>query len=190
MEPLLPVGLEVTGSAHETHMPDAPIAILERPLFGELAGGDITVLSNRPHWISLRIHCKLEAAIRVAEFMREWLADLGHIEHEKLTLALRELLLNAVEHGGHFDPEKTVELSCIRTARGIVCYVRDPGEGLAPENMEGSTAIAPDQIFSHLDRRAESGLRPGGLGLFLVKQVADELLYNAKGNEVVLIKYL
>jgi anti-sigma regulatory factor (Ser/Thr protein kinase) len=100
------------------------------------------------------------------------------------------LLLNAVEHGGHFDPEKTVELSCIRTARGIVCYIRDPGEGFAPENMEGSTAIAPDQIFAHLDRRAESGLRPGGLGLFLVKQVADELLYNAKGNEVVLTKYL
>jgi anti-sigma regulatory factor (Ser/Thr protein kinase) len=191
LQPLLLVGPEGTGSARETYMPDAPIAIPERPVHGEPAGDDITVLSDRAHWISLRIACKLEAALRVAEFMREWLADLGPIEGEKLTLALRELLLNAVEHGGHLDPEKTVELSCIRTARGIFCYVRDPGEGFAPDSLDGSTvAVAPGQIFRHLDRRAEMGLRPGGLGLFLVKRIADELLYNAKGNEVILIKYL
>jgi len=89
-----------------------------------------------------------------------------------------------------FRPRKNCRTKLHSNRARHYCYVRDPDEGLAPENMEGSTAIAPDQIFAHLDRRAESRLQPGGLGLFLVKQVADELLYNAKGNEVVLIKYL
>jgi hypothetical protein len=32
-------------------------------------------------------------------------------------------------------------------------------------------------------------MRPGGLGLLMVRRVADELVHNAKGNEVMFIKY-
>jgi hypothetical protein len=38
--------------------------------------------------------------------------------------------------------------------------------------------------------REELGLRPGGLGLLLVRAAADELLYNEHQNEVIFIKYL
>ena len=34
------------------------------------------------------------------------------------------------------------------------------------------------------------GIRPGGFGLLMVRQTADELLYNEKRNEVVFVKYL
>jgi hypothetical protein len=34
------------------------------------------------------------------------------------------------------------------------------------------------------------GIRPGGFGLLMTKSFADELIYSAKGNEVILIKYL
>jgi anti-sigma regulatory factor (Ser/Thr protein kinase) len=34
------------------------------------------------------------------------------------------------------------------------------------------------------------GLRPGGYGVLLARQLVDELLYNEKGNEVLLVKYL
>ena len=38
--------------------------------------------------------------------------------------------------------------------------------------------------------REEKGIRPGGFGLLMVRQTADELLYNEKRNEVVFVKYL
>ncbi len=38
--------------------------------------------------------------------------------------------------------------------------------------------------------REEKGLRPGGFGLLMTRQVADELIYNEAHNEVVFVKYL
>jgi anti-sigma regulatory factor (Ser/Thr protein kinase) len=38
--------------------------------------------------------------------------------------------------------------------------------------------------------RDERGMRPGGFGILLAKRLVDELIYNEKGNEVVLVKYL
>jgi anti-sigma regulatory factor (Ser/Thr protein kinase) len=34
------------------------------------------------------------------------------------------------------------------------------------------------------------GLRPGGLGLALTRAMVDDLIYNERRNEVVLVKYL
>jgi len=45
-------------------------------------------------------------------------------------------------------------------------------------------------LFSHMTVREERGLRPGGFGMLLVKKLVDELIYDEKGNDVVLIKYL
>lgn len=172
-------------------MPDTPIAILENALSTELTTGDIRILSDNPHWISLRIACRIETAIRVAEFMRELLADLCPTEGEKLAMAFRELLLNAVEHGGHLDPTRTVDLSYIRTARSVVCYIRDPGDGFSWDNLaDPPVTTTSDHLLRNLEIRAERGIRPGGFGLLIVKKIADELLYNAKGNEVIFIKYL
>jgi anti-sigma regulatory factor (Ser/Thr protein kinase) len=38
--------------------------------------------------------------------------------------------------------------------------------------------------------REEKGLRPGGLGILIAKKLVDELIYDKKGNDVLLIKYL
>ena len=38
--------------------------------------------------------------------------------------------------------------------------------------------------------RADSGMRPGGFGMLIVRQIVDELVYNERGNEVLLIKHL
>ena len=34
------------------------------------------------------------------------------------------------------------------------------------------------------------GLRPGGLGLLMTRQLVDELVYNEAQNEVLFVKYL
>jgi anti-sigma regulatory factor (Ser/Thr protein kinase) len=45
-------------------------------------------------------------------------------------------------------------------------------------------------VFGATVNRAEAGLRPGGFGMLIVRQIADELVYNERGNEVLLIKYV
>ena len=49
---------------------------------------------------------------------------------------------------------------------------------------------SPEDLFSHARVREELGMRPGGFGILLAKRLVDELIYNEKGNEVVLVKYL
>ena len=38
--------------------------------------------------------------------------------------------------------------------------------------------------------RDSAGLRAGGFGLLIVRAIADELMYNERGNEVTFVKYL
>ena len=37
---------------------------------------------------------------------------------------------------------------------------------------------------------ARPGLRSGGFGMLIVRQIVDEMVYNERGNEVLLIKHL
>ncbi len=170
---------------------DMLMATLEGVLSSPMAEDDIKILSDKPNWISLQIRCRIETAERLTQFVRELPADLEPDRREQIATAFRELLMNAVEHGGHLDPEKTVDLSYIRTARCIVYYLRDPGEGFSMDALaHAAVANAPDEPFRHAELRAEMGIRPGGFGLLMTKSFADELIYSAKGNEVIFIKYL
>ena len=78
----------------------------------------------------------------------------------------------------------------MRTARAIVFYVRDPGPGFRLDDLpHAAISSPPGDPFSHMQRRAEAGLRPGGFGLLLARSIADEMLYSDKGNEVLLVKH-
>lgn len=170
---------------------DALFTTLSNALSAPIATDDIKILSDKPHWISLQIRCQLATADRLAQFVRELPSDLAPDQREQVATAFRELLMNAVEHGGHLDPRKTVDLSYIRTARTIVYYIRDPGEGFSLDKLDHSAlANTPDEPFRHLELRRQMGIRPGGFGLLMTKNFADELIYSGKGNEVILIKYL
>jgi CheY-like chemotaxis protein/anti-sigma regulatory factor (Ser/Thr protein kinase) len=170
---------------------DTLIGTLQNALSTTVDQGDITVISDKPNWISLEIRCKLTTAERLTQFMRELPSDLKPEEREQIAIAFRELLMNAIEHGGRLDPEKIVDLSYIRTARCIVYYIRDPGEGFSMDNLaHAAVANTPDDPFHHVELREQTGTRPGGFGLLLTQSFADELIYSAKGNEVILIKYL
>jgi DNA-binding response OmpR family regulator len=152
---------------------------------------DIKILSDKPYWVSLQVRCKLSTADRLTQFIRELPSDLDPEEREPIATAFRELLMNAIEHGGKLDPKKTVDLSYIRTARCIVYYLRDPGEGFQMDKLQhAAIANSPDQPYRHLEMREQMGIRPGGFGLLMTKNFADELIYSGKGNEVILIKYL
>ena len=150
----------------------------------------IEILSATPEWIRLSVRCDIVAANRLLQFYRE-ASGLPDPETEEVAGAFRELLVNAMEHGGKFDPHQYVEVGYVRTKRVVMCRIKDPGEGFSLEELQHTVlANPPDNPFQHMAEREARGMRPGGFGILMAKKLVDELLYNEQGNEVLLVKYL
>ena len=150
----------------------------------------IEVLSATPAWVRLTARCDLLTADRLVQFLHGF-GGIPQADKDQVIPAFREILINAMEHGAHFDSSQHVEISFIRSRRAIACRVRDPGQGFSlSELRHAAIGSSPEDLFSHMAVREERGLRPGGFGMLLVKKLIDELIYNEKGNEVVLVKYL
>jgi len=165
--------------------------MVERALSGTDAEDDIQVLSARPDWLGLRLRCKVETAGRIVQFIRELGMDLPAAEQEQVTTAFREILLNAIEHGAGSDPGKKVFITYVRTKRAALYYVRDPGKGFSFDHLAHAAVSNPeDSPVEHAEVREKLGMRPGGFGIMMTRQLVDELIYNEQGNEVLLIKYL
>ena len=149
----------------------------------------IEVLSSRPDWISLKVASRRLTAERLVRSMDELKSDLPDPEREALITAFREILLNAMEHGAGFNPELIVEVSAVRSQHAIIYYFRDPGPGFDREDLPHAAVSNPtENPIAHLEVREAQGLRPGGFGILITKQLVDELIYNERGNEVMLIK--
>lgn len=149
----------------------------------------IRVMSAAPHWITLRVRAQLVTAERVVAFMDQLQKDLfEEQEFDQLLMAFREILLNAIEHGAGFDPDKEVRVDAVRTRRALTFYFRDPGPGFIPGKL--AHAASEGDPISHLEKREEAGIRPGGFGMLLSRQLVDEVVYNQTGNEVLLVKHL
>jgi CheY-like chemotaxis protein/anti-sigma regulatory factor (Ser/Thr protein kinase) len=150
----------------------------------------IEVLSATPNWVRLCVRCDLPTANRLLQFYRE-ASDLPDTETEEVATAFREILINAMEHGGHFDPSQHVEVSYVRTKRMVLCRVKDPGQGFSLEELQHSAIANPEEYpFKHMETREAQGKRPGGFGILMATKLVDDLIYNEKGNEVLLVKYL
>ncbi len=150
----------------------------------------IQVIAARPEWISLRVTCSLMTAERLTGFMSAMRRDVSESVRDELLFAFREVLMNAMEHGAGFDPDKVIDVSAVRTERAVVYYFRDPGDGFdTDEGSNPAIANPATDPIAHLEFRAAQGLRPGGFGLLLVRQLVDEVMYSETGNEVLLIKH-
>lgn len=150
----------------------------------------IEILSATPAWIRLLARCDLKTAERLLQFINE-IADLPDDEKFAVGAAFREMLLNAMEHGGQFKPDEYVEISYLHARHMVLCRVKDPGKGFSLDELRHAAfANPPDDPVRHMAHRDAQGLRPGGYGIMLARRMVDELIYNEKGNDVVLIKYL
>lgn len=151
----------------------------------------IEVLSVSPNWLDLRLRSDLETAARALDLVHEMEMGLTETERDKVTLAFREILFNAVEHGGRNDPNSSVTLSYMKADSVLLFRVRDPGPGFSFDDLlHAATSNPSDSPAQHAMNRSEMGLRPGGFGILLARSLVDELIYNDKGNEALLIKYL
>jgi len=151
----------------------------------------IELLSAHPRWITLRVRCRRLTAERLLQFCEELKIHLPVEDRQNMGLAFREMLMNAVEHGGKFHPKRWVEVAYLRTDRLIGYRVSDPGPGFTlAELPHAAVSNPPDDPSRHVAARESAGMRPGGFGLLLASKLVDELIHNEQGNEVLLIKYL
>jgi len=150
----------------------------------------IEILSATPAWVRLTARCDLLTANRLVQFLHG-VGGIPQADKDQIISAFREILINAMEHGAHFDPSQHVEISFIRSRRAIACRVKDPGQGFSLHELRhATTGTSLEDLFNSVAFREEKGLRPGGFGMLLAKKLVDELIYDEKGNDVLLIKYL
>lgn len=89
----------------------------------------------------------------------------------ELSLVLRELLINAIQHGNRGEAVRSVECSLERVgADGVKIVVEDEGNGFDAGSLDFSVPEDPQ----HIQKR----------GLTVVNALADRLEFNTKGNRV------
>jgi CheY-like chemotaxis protein/anti-sigma regulatory factor (Ser/Thr protein kinase) len=104
----------------------------------------------------------------------------------QVRLALEELGRNAIEWGNRGDISKQVVLGCRILPGKVIVAIEDEGDGFDP----GAVPDPSQDPLGHIENRKAQNKRLGGYGLHLIRNLMDKVVYNAKGNRVVAIKYL
>jgi DNA-binding NarL/FixJ family response regulator len=178
------------GYFHKPLLPGPVAEMVQQALDSSTWKDDIRVVSARPEWVTLDVRCKLDAAERTTHYLREIHVDLPPQARDDIAVAFRELLMNAIEHGGKYDPRKRVRLSLLRTSRSVIAHIHDPGTGFSFDFLPHAAVSNPSGApTKHVEIRAEQGQRPGGFGILMSRNLVDELLYNERGNAVLFVKY-
>lgn len=89
-------------------------------------------------------------------------------------VGLTEALSNAMLYGNGHDPSKRVRVEVTLADGEIKARITDQGDGFDPAGVPDPTT--PDNLR-----------KPGGRGLFLMRQLLDEVSFNDRGNEVTLV---
>jgi anti-sigma regulatory factor (Ser/Thr protein kinase) len=89
-------------------------------------------------------------------------------------VSLTVALSNAMLYGNDSDPDKRVRVEVIVGEREIKARVTDEGTGFDPGGVPDPTT--PGNLE-----------KSGGRGLFLMRELMDEVHYNERGNQVTLI---
>jgi len=122
---------------------------------------------------TLQLPSKMES-LAALEKLIEDLADKYNIADDtfaNMMTCMNEVFINAIVHGNKLQDDKKVIINAEVDSRRIVWTVTDEGPGFdhnqlpdptAPENLENLT----------------------GRGVFIIKQLADQCIFNAAGNEV------
>lgn len=116
----------------------------------------------------------LEAAVAYLEGRCRAYAFDGSRLNLNFRVSVTEALANAVLYGNGADPRKCVRVEVSLDTTRVALRVVDQGTGFDPD------AVADPTLPDNLERA-------GGRGLFLIRELMDEVEYNACGNAVRLV---
>jgi serine/threonine-protein kinase RsbW len=94
-----------------------------------------------------------------------------------IMISVTESVNNAIFHGNKQDKSKMVSITLNLNKNQIMFSILDQGNGFDFNNLPDPTA--PNNLE-----------KLGGRGIFLMKNLADEVHFNDKGREVELVFYI
>jgi anti-sigma regulatory factor (Ser/Thr protein kinase) len=92
---------------------------------------------------------------------------------ERLKSAAAEAVANAIEHGNQSRPERPVSLTVLVSATALCVRVSDQGAGLPH----------PEMAMPDLDAKLAGRQTPRGWGLFLIKNLVDDVRDRSSGTD-------
>ena len=106
-------------------------------------------------------------------------AGLDEDQRFHIAMAVREAAINAVLHGNEYDKTRHIEVSLENTGADLVISIADEGRGFNPDKVPNPLA-------------EENLLRGSGRGIFLIRQLMDEVHFRQlhPGTELTLVKHL
>lgn len=101
---------------------------------------------------------------KVDEFAQKVAQKMGFSKEQSddISIAVTEVVNNAIMHGNNCDPQKRVFITFYRSKSHLMVKVEDQGGGFEPDDLEDPTA--PENI-----------LKGKGRGIFIVKHLMDEV---------------
>ncbi|MBW4890111.1 ATP-binding protein [Mucilaginibacter sp. HMF5004] len=122
---------------------------------------------------TLQLPSKMESLTALENLIEE-LADKYKIADDtfaNMMTCLNEVFINAIVHGNKLQEDKKVIINAEVDNRRIVWTLTDEGPGFDYNHLPDPTA--PENLESLTGR-----------GVFIIKQLADQCIFNATGNEV------
>jgi serine/threonine-protein kinase RsbW len=131
-----------------------------------------------------------DAVEKAGDILEQFVAAANYSEEEgvKLQTTIREAVGNAAEHGNKNSPDRTIHINFLRSSDRLAVVVTDEGPG-----FDTSAFLSrADEVsaLEHTRSRRSNEARPGGLGVFIMKETCDEITFNQAGNSIYLMKYL
>lgn len=96
------------------------------------------------------------------------------VVYGNVLIAVTEAVNNAIIHGNKESSSLLVDVGVFDETEAFMFEVRDKGNGFDHINLPDPTA--PENIE-----------KENGRGIFLMRNLADEVVYNDKGNEVAIL---
>lgn len=114
--------------------------------------------------VSYTLESTLASVNSAEETATRFAARSGFDEDEvmRISMAVREAMVNAVLHGNAYDPAKKVFLVFERTPGSLVITITDQGKGLDPSKI--ADPLAPENL-----------LKQSGRGIFLIRSFMDDV---------------
>ena len=118
--------------------------------------------------------------IRIVESFIDNAKDKYHLNDDiygNIMIAVTESVNNAIIHGNQSDSKKNVRLNLLLEKSLIKFTIEDEGQGFNYDNLPDPTL--PENLN-----------KPGGRGIFLMKNLCDEVSFKSEGRIAELSFYL
>ncbi|MBT8233474.1 MAG: ATP-binding protein [Saprospiraceae bacterium] len=91
--------------------------------------------------------------------------------YDNILISLTEAVNNAIIHGNKTNNKKLVRVNCTEKTRKVVISISDEGEGFNPKKIKDPTLLENIECC-------------GGRGVFIMKQLSDEIQFLDEGRTV------